>query len=203
MDRNQEGQFWEAPSWLKQKSRPEIFDTIYREGIWGGGSGGGSSAASTIRYRSFLITFFRNKQVRSVLDIGCGDWELSRLVPWDNIRYVGADIVPNLIDENRKKYGAPNIEFIRMDAVEDDWPDAELVILKDVLQHLSNLSVSRILRKVRNYRYALITNDYAEKNLESEDGDTRPLNLRAPPFNLYGECAMAYGAKEVLLYEHK
>ena len=198
----EESAFWKAPDWLRKKPRADVFETIYRENIWGA-SGGGSKLDTTVEYRRLLVALLRKNHIRSVLDIGCGDWEFSRAIPWDDIHYVGIDIVSQLIEENRRKYGTHNIQFLRMDAVDENWPVAELLIVKDVLQHLSNAGVSRMLKKVQNYRYALITNNYAKANFESEDGDTRPLNLRAPPFNLSAKRVMKYDAKEVLLFQRK
>ena len=68
-----------------------IFDTNYRVGF---DSGLGSLVASTVTYRYTIESFIRLNNVHSVLDIGCGDWQFSKVIRWDNydISYVGLDL---------------------------------------------------------------------------------------------------------------
>ena len=90
------------------------------------------------------------------------------------------------------------------DLTTDDLPSGDLCIIKDVLQHLSNDSVSRFLRVLqRKFRLALITNDIThvdrggwrilwkrtsiEPNTDIPDGGYRPLRLRNAPFFLSAE----------------
>ena len=47
---------------------------------WGGCSGGGSDPYRTIEYRAFVDKFARMNQVRSIVDVGCGDWQFSRFL---------------------------------------------------------------------------------------------------------------------------
>ena len=57
-----------------------VFDEIYDKDLWEGGSGGGSTIANTVAYRAMLEGFLRDKKISSVLDVGCGDWQFSKVV---------------------------------------------------------------------------------------------------------------------------
>jgi len=41
-------------------------------------------------YRTSLEDFIRANGVRSVLDYGCGDWQFSRLIDWQQAFYTSA-----------------------------------------------------------------------------------------------------------------
>ena len=98
-------------------ARREAFQSIYAQKGWGVGpegrasSGAGSTMEFTRLYRVFLQDFLAAHGIRSVVDAGCGDWQFSRAIEWKGIDYLGIDIVPSLIEENRRRYGAPNIRF--------------------------------------------------------------------------------------------
>jgi len=64
----------------------------------------------------------------------------------------------------------------------------DMLIVKDVLQHLSNQNIQYFVNNILpNYKYALITNDYSttmNNNADIVKGQHRTLDLAAPPFNL-------------------
>jgi hypothetical protein len=71
----------------------------------------------------------------------------------------------------------------------DDLPAADLLISKDVLQHLSNTLVHNFiennLRKGK-YKWVILTNDRGSKNSDVENGGYRAIDLSAPPFDVRG-----------------
>jgi hypothetical protein len=67
----------------------ERFEEIYRKNEWGYGSGHGSLPKHNKGYIEFLEKFIKDKNVRSVVDMGCGDWQFSRLVDWNGAQYQG------------------------------------------------------------------------------------------------------------------
>jgi SAM-dependent methyltransferase len=91
--------------------RTEAFRRHYEssDSQWGGHSGDGSLPYWTIEYRTFLERFLHMNNIRSVVDIGCGDWQFSRFINWGNIRYVGLDVVPSVVDANQKIFGSRRI----------------------------------------------------------------------------------------------
>jgi hypothetical protein len=164
-----------------------VFNQIYTMNIWRYGSGEGSLPEHTKGYRRFLERFIRDRQIKSVVDYGCGDWQFSRLIDWGGVSYLGLDIVDSLIEHHIKMYRRDNITFEVLSETPEQLPDAELIILKDVLQHWSNQSISSFIPKISKYKFALITNCVNQNeptdNRDIVDGDFRPLDLRRPPFS--------------------
>ena len=75
------------------------------------------------------------------MDLGCGDWASSRLVDWSGIDYLGLDVVPVAIEHCRTHYRRPGVRFEVFDLVEETRRLADLLICKEVLQHLPNAGV--------------------------------------------------------------
>lgn len=161
-----------------------IFNSVYRTKLWGNGSGSGSTPDYTQNYRKFLQDYLKANDVKSVVDLGCGDWKFSNLIDWSGIEYVGVDVSSDIIKTNQTLYTAPGISFVHLDAEVEDLPNADLVITKDCLQHLSNESVNNILKKLRSFDRILITQDISNTNSDCKNGGYRKLDLRLPPFNL-------------------
>jgi len=163
------------------------FSEIYKKNEWGYGSGVGSLPLNNIAYIKFLRTFLERNNIRSVVDFGCGDWQFSRFVEWGNETYRGYDIVESVVAQNETDFGRANISF-RVFKSEAELPSAELVICKDVFQHISNRSIQRYLQVFKGlYRFLLITNDDwpAEHliNSEIDEGGWRPVRLDREPFS--------------------
>jgi len=134
------------------------FTAIYGNKVWGGGSGA-SGPDLTQPYTRMLADFMRNNAVTSVVDVGCGDWQFSRVMDWGGICYHGFDVVDSVIDTNKQCFASDNITFATMRSI-SDLPKADLVICKDVLQHLPNRDVNEYLDYfLTHYKYAIVTND--------------------------------------------
>jgi SAM-dependent methyltransferase len=200
---------------LASRTSEEVFTHIYTTKLWGtnehgeGISGGGSTLDQTKLYREFLQTFLREHNIHSVVDVGCGDWTFSKAIDWTGIAYIGYDVVGFLIDKNNAKYGTQSIQFIKGDATATDLPAADLLICKDVLQHLPNADIAKFLRQLRKFKYCLITNDIdlskTNNNLRIVRGEHHLVDLTMPPFNLRGEKVLTYESgpniKQVLLVQ--
>ena len=143
-----------APPRPATASPSQVFGQIYSSGSWGkndageGYSGTGSTVEATVVYRAFLQAFMKTHDVHSVVDAGCGDWEFSRTIDWTGVDYKGYDIVAPVIQKDTKRYAAPNIAFFVANIVEDDLPTADLLVCKNVLQHLPNGDVARFLARL-------------------------------------------------------
>jgi SAM-dependent methyltransferase len=170
----------------------DAFRHIYETDHWNGGSGEGSAIEATEPYRRVLESVVAGSDVRSIVDAGCGDWQFSRLVDWSGKRYVGVDIVPEVVAANRAAFGGDDVDFVAADIRTETLPAADLLLCKDVLQHWDVQSVQRFLaRNLARYRYALITNDLASVhsaaemlNAEIPIGHWRPLDPERVPFGL-------------------
>jgi SAM-dependent methyltransferase len=195
--------------------RKQAFERIYSEHKWGGvsRSGPGSDPEQTGNYVHFVNKWLStHSDVREVVEFGCGDWATTRLVNLGAGRsYRGLDIVPAVLEENRRRFGNSMIQFQCCDFLTCETPAGDLLLVKDVLQHLSNNSVTHFLKNIlTQYRYALITNDlkrYVERrimgiwpirrllatpNVDIVDGGSRPLRLDDRPFNLDAVARFRY-----------
>jgi predicted TPR repeat methyltransferase len=166
------------------KTHKEIFSEIYAKNIWGG-SGGGSTPENTVEYRKLLQKLLKDLGIRSVVDYGCGDWSFSRLIDWSGVWYVGIDVVESVIESNRKKYGKPTINF--------HYPTyrnrADMMILKDVLQHWGNSDIVTFLANNKDrYKYILIVNSsyQASDDEDIEAGQSRGLSAKFYPLSQFG-----------------
>lgn len=146
----------------------DTFTRIYEKCEWGrdkngyGTSGIASAPKNAQKYVLFLQRFLKKNQIKSVVDLGCGDWELGKHIDWTGIDYRGYDVVQKVIENNQIKYSSPSITFHHADATKENIPSADLLICKDVLQHLSISQIHTILQQFKKYKYCVITNDVEE-----------------------------------------
>lgn len=169
-----------------------VFDDIYKNKIWGdgiiegGSSGDGSIPEHNNEYLKFLRRFLKNKNIKSIVDIGCGDWQLMSLINLKNIEYHGYEVSKLVINNNKKRYRNKNINFHLEELDKNtDYKPADLLICKDVLQHLSFKKIDNILLQLKKYKYVIMINDINdEKNIDIDDGGYRSLDIMKPPFNI-------------------
>lgn len=162
----------------KNKSAEAIFTEIYKKGYWGKTegvayfSGTGTHDENTIKYIDILVNFINKNNIQSVFEIGCGDFSITKKVLHQvDINYTGADIVANLIVHLEKNYGNKKNNFIHIDAIEaKNYPNADLCIIRQVLQHLSNDQILQILQKTKKFKYVIIT-EHIPAHPEEINGD--------------------------------
>jgi SAM-dependent methyltransferase len=173
-----------------------IFDEIYSSDKWGFGSGNGSLPSLTKSYRHFIERFIHNNHITSVVDYGCGDWQFSKLIDWQGATYLGLDIVASVVENNTKLYGSDTVSFKHVTGNEKSLPKADLLIIKDVLQHMSEADIKQFLeRHAHRYPYVLITNcvlPAKDINASIHTGEFRPLDLRQKPFKTAGTVVFEF-----------
>jgi hypothetical protein len=169
-------------------SPSEVFSEIHRRNIWGYQetvSGAGSTLQYTEGLRHSLPGLLADLGVRTMLDLPCGDLHWMSRIELPIERYIGGDIVPELVELNSSKYGRDDREFRTLDLCNDPLPDADLLLCRDCLIHLSEdmnlLALANILRS--NIKYVLTTTYPAGKNRSIRNGDWFTLNLTAAPYN--------------------
>jgi SAM-dependent methyltransferase len=177
-----------------------VFNRHYMTNAWiGGGSGTGSTPEVTASYRDFLSKFLKENKIKSVVDLGCGDWQFSQLIDWTGIDYLGVD-VSGVVLENTKRFTKPGIRFLELNGTSGSLPGGDLLILKDVIQHWSNADVKAFLPNLSKFKYALITNgSHSGSNRTNSDdkvGGCRPVDLIADPFNVRGDYIFEFQADE-------
>jgi SAM-dependent methyltransferase len=199
---------------VEQQDRPElseIFTTIYGNNTWGGGSGPGSFTENVQPYIEFLQAFIDDRDICTIVDCGCGDWQFARLLDLSKVNYIGYDIVPSVIEANRSAFKQPNVEFRCADFSSADLPPADLVICKDALQHLPNTAVLQLLAQLPKFKYALLTNDLGpnhnrDNTIQSGRWHDAPIDLTQPPFAVAGRQVLqltrpGWRAKATVLVE--
>jgi hypothetical protein len=178
-------------AWLaNDRTRADLFGRIYRDNLWGGRrgefySGVGSHTPELIDpYVGAVRAFLGACPTRPVvIDMGCGDFAAgSRLADLAQ-SYVACDVVPELIEHNRRLFARDGLEFAVLDAVADPLPPGDVVIVKQVLQHLCNAEIATIVAKLARYPTWIVCEHLPEgaftANLEKPtDGDSR-LRLRS------------------------
>ena len=178
------------------KQIEEVFTDIYVNRKWDepgkaneSVSGNGSTLDFTRNLRQELPKLFDTFAIRTVFDAPCGDlhWMSRVLAECPDIRYIGGDIVGQLVDANKETYkDNPNLSFMKIDIINDKLPDAELMICRDCLFHFSEADLKTFLRNfVSSNIIALLTTTdiLPEPNRDIVTGDYRHLNLLAEPYN--------------------
>jgi hypothetical protein len=128
---------------------------------------------------------------------------IQRHIDWSGIDYTGVDVVSAVVTRNQAQFGASNIRFQQADITgEGQLPSADLLLSKEVLQHLPNDDVAKFLsRHLHKFKYCLITNDLDPTSATSENvnikrGAYRTLDIRRPPFNVSAELLFTYDVAE-------
>lgn len=184
----------------------QVFSQIYENGAWGKSddpsqpffSGSGSHDKTIVStyidaIQNFLPAFAEKPDV---IDLGCGDFFIGSKIRQLCGNYIACDIVPKLIDFNREKYKALNVDFRVLDLTSDELPTGDIVFIRQVLQHLSNEQILRALPKISSkYKYLVLTEHWPatqdfKHNIDKPAGpDIRTyiesgIVLTSPPFNL-------------------
>jgi SAM-dependent methyltransferase len=166
----------------------EVFSDIYARNVWGGGSGGGSDPALCGPYCRFVEKLLVTAGVRSVLDLGCGDGRVAAAIKWGGVRYTGIDCARVALHKH------PGFDIRLGDILADPLPDADLVLIKEVTQHLPNADVSRLMARLSGYPLVLHCSGYdGVPNVDIRMGETRPVDLALPPFSLNARTVLTYG----------
>lgn len=148
----------------------ERFTKIYDKSVWGknwkgeGGSGKGDGQSPDSKYYiNLVIEVIKKHNIKSVCDIGCGDWKASRFIPWKElgVDYHGVDVVKSVVEKNNAEYGNDNISFHHGDILTFPCENYDLVLIKDVLQHFKDEDVLNVCDKIiLDNNFVLMTNGY-------------------------------------------
>jgi len=165
----------------RNAARPieEIFREVYANNTWGGPrgelcSGSGAAEEYAIPYAEAIGRFVEKHGIRSIVDLGCGDFSVGRLIASKRVRYIGVDVVDEVVRRNRDRHGAEGVEFVRLDITKDELPAGDLCLVRQVLQHLSNAEILSVIERTRGYEFVVVT-----EHLPPVKGASRP-NLDKP-----------------------
>lgn len=180
--------------WLARRQRAaslhQVFTNIYRNNHWGSAesvSGPGSEVAATRAISAALPGLLRKYEIRSMLDVPCGDFHWMKDVDLGDVDYVGGDIVEDLVAAVSRRHGAANRRFMVLDVATSALPPVDLIFCRDCFIHLPFSSIHAALANFRRSqaRYVLLTT-YLDWpiNYDTSAGGARGVDLCAWPFNL-------------------
>jgi hypothetical protein len=177
---------------LKDLPPRELFTEIWRSNLWGAEqsrSGLGSEVEAASQLVAELPGLLAQFNIKTLLDLPCGDFGWLARARLELDTYVGADIVDELVALNTTKYATADgrIGFRRLDLLSDPLPAMDAVLCRDCLVHLSYANIARAFENLAasGSRWLIATTftDH-DDNRDIVDGDWRLLNLQAKPFNL-------------------
>lgn len=170
----------------------KTFTEIFKRNAWGcdeSVSGPSSTLARTKGLRRELPGVISEYGFKTVLDGPCGDFNWMRhVVEGGEFKYVGVDIVRDLVARNRAAFSKPGrIEFLHCDLTVDELPSADLLLARDFLFHLSFFDTNRFLHNFERSRipYLLTTTHRVSDEHVNKDivtGSFRHIDLFSPPY---------------------
>jgi 2-polyprenyl-3-methyl-5-hydroxy-6-metoxy-1,4-benzoquinol methylase len=168
------------------------FTRVYHENLFNGReskSGIGSSIDLTLELQKELPILFQSLNIETILDVPCGDLNWMSKINLNNIKYHGADIVDEIIEDLRSKNQSEEKKFIHLDVTKNNVEQYDLILCRDLLVHLSTIDIFKVLNKFieSGSKYLLTTHFTKPRTYFDISIDLpiswRPINLTMPPFN--------------------
>lgn len=168
-----------------------IFSEIFKNNSWGSKesvSGPGSELRHTRHLINEIPYLFKELEIKSLLDIPCGDFNWMQHVDLGQIEYIGADIVPELIEKNKIRFEKKFRKFEHLDIMTSSLPRVDAVLCRDIFVHFPNdsimTSIDNICKSGSKY---LITTNFTFRALPANQdikmGEGRRVNFELAPFN--------------------
>lgn len=173
----------------KSREMRRIFAAIHAARAWGPGesaSGPGSTRERASTFLPRLIDLVQRLRVDTLLDAPCGDFNWAEPLADSVAHYIGIDIVPDVISENRSRWSSPSRRFLCRDLVRQRLPSADLVLCRDGLVHLSHADALAALANLRRTgaQHLILTTFIGDRsNPDIANGEWRPLNMEHQPFS--------------------
>jgi SAM-dependent methyltransferase len=188
------------------------FTDIYENRVWGdnkhkeynGGSGGGSEIYYNLNtYVPFLKKFILENDIKTVVDLGCGDFKCGTFIYQDlEVSYTGYDTYKKMVDYNIKSHPKYRFEHLDFFNHKEQIVSGDLCILKDVVQHWKMDEIYTFLDYLvesKKFKYILLCNCCDQKTDDPEnEGRSTPLSIHFYPLKKYNPIKLYnYHTKEV------
>lgn len=162
-------------------NRQEIFDRVYRANAWRGtdtASGPGSSLAATLVLRDQLPKQLLSRQLRRVVDAGCGEGLWQPEIPG----YIGVDVSGVALAKARELH--PQRRYEQADICVDVLPQADAIVCRDALQHLSFADGLAALQNFRRTgaRWLFTSSHVGGTNQDVRTGGWYEIDVMTGPF---------------------
>jgi len=167
----------------------EVFGQTFQDNAWGSAesvSGPGSTRARAAQFLPDLLDLLTDLKVATLLDAPCGDFNWAAPIAGAVDRYIGVDIVPELVECLRRDHSTDTCTFLCADLAHDDLPHADLILCRDCLVHFSFQDIGRAVNNMRRSgAQYLLTTTFVDRdgNADIATGGWRVLNLQAAPFD--------------------
>ncbi|MBI3006592.1 MAG: class I SAM-dependent methyltransferase [Ignavibacteriales bacterium] len=143
--------------------------------------------ANTANIRSRLEEFLRVNSIHTLLDIACGDFHWMKEVDLGTTKYIGGEIVADLVERNNRLYASPDRTFVHLDIINSMLPAADAILCRDCLPHLPTQHILLALQNIKRSKAKyLVTSNYplCRENVDIPIGKFRRINLELEPFFL-------------------
>ena len=158
-------------------------------------SGSGSHEKKIILpYIKVIKKFLLKQKINKLIDFGCGDFNVGKNFVNLTKKYYAYDIYEDLVKYNRKKFKYKNLYFKKKDITSDKISSVDVVLVRQVLQHLDNNQIKSFLSNIKNKTKYLIVTEHLPKfdsfkcNVNKPKGAGLRFNsgviLHLSPFNL-------------------
>tara|TARA_B110000971_G_C20009222_1_gene500750 strand:- start:1263 stop:2030 length:768 start_codon:yes stop_codon:yes gene_type:complete len=189
---------------FRNMSIEQRFSKVYNEHLWKDKnyksknykffSGSGSHEAEIINpYIKVVSEFLKTLNKPTIVDAGCGDFNVGINFIGLSSKYYAFDIFEDLISLNKENFKFQNLIFEKKDIIKDFLPSADILFVRQVLQHLDNKSIKRFIQNINNkYNFLIVTEHMPEgkfnPNLDKISGgfmgNFSGVILDKKPFNL-------------------
>ena len=122
--------------------------------------------------------------IKTMTDCGCGNFFWMNKLNFGETKYLGCDIVDDLIIENKKKY--PDKEFRVLDLTKEIPPKSDLLFIRSVFVHLENKYILSALENIKKSGSKYLLTSFSPHLKVNEDTSCimlRKINLLVAPFN--------------------
>lgn len=176
---------------LAHSTVEDRFTEMYKRNYWGTketASGSGSTLEYTENLRNKLPELFSKYSIKTVFDAPCGDFNwMKHVVAEGDFNYIGGDVVLPMVSSHISKYENYRTKFIHIDLTKEKFPNADLMICRDCLFHLSIKDAESVILNYisSNIPYLLTTthiNNGQFRNKDVASGDFRLLDLFSAPY---------------------
>lgn len=188
------------------------FEDIYKKNRWGNGSGSGSRPTYCEKYLEWLDGFMSKNSIKSVSDVGCGDFQLYEWFDWTGIDYSGCDISGTALSMAHERTDLPLVEVASLDETLAfvEGRKADLVILKDVMMHWTDEELTYFLTHLVSlpWKFVVTSNSFKYHRDPTKNGKPRsldryrwaPIPNDHPAMAEFGfQPVMKYWAKQVMV----
>ena len=193
--------FFQSLTGNRTQIKKKIFTSIYKSKHWVQNSeslperfisvSGHGSNINTAQHKNLNFNFnimLEKYNINSIIDMPCGDflWIKNTIIE-KKIKYLGIDIVDELISENNKTYKNNHIEFLAEDIVDFKTDEKyDLVLIRDLFIHIKNLDIKKIINNLKKMqiKYIALNNYEKIQNKDVVVGQHRKVNILNEPFNL-------------------